>query len=926
MNSRVRRAVAALCVVAAFAFAIPIAGLAQDKKGTVSGLVYDARSGDVLRKAGIEIVGQGQTLYTGVDGDYTIELPPGTYSFRFFFDTFIEQTAEVTVVSGEVVDQSIVLSPVGYGEQVDVIAGAESENIIAALEERKVASSIGEFVSRDEIQSNPASTTAGVVESVVGVTVGANNVVSVRGLGDRYSTQMLNDATLPTPDPERRVVPMDLIPANLLQSVRVLKTFTPDQPGDFSGGLLRLETVEMPSRSSLSLSGSFGFNSQTHGEDFLSSPGSSKDWTGYGVGSRDLPTGFPTGIRLQRGDRFTAGFTPEELQSFGRQLSNVYSPVVESARPNSSISVSGAHSFGKLGIVGAFGIRNKFQTINDEVRNVYATDATLEPRLITNFTFDTSEYISRLGSALNLTYELDSNNKFFFKNFYSNQATDETRRYNGLSGEINLPLESTRLRYTAERIYSGQVSGRHNLPWLADTIVSWRFSYARSTLDDPALREVTYVLDESAGEFVLLPASQSLAQLDSTMRENVREPALDISKYWFLSGVTINAKVGGSFINRDRVFDARRFRFAPRFTGAFDFSQTPEQLLAPENINPDGFEILETTRGTDHYEALHNITAGYGMADVIWGKWRFVGGARVERSIQRVSTFDPFSAIQRVQNANLDDTDVLPSIGVAYNLTPTMAVRGGYSATVTRPQFRELSPFEFTDIFAGYTTFGNPNLERTLLRNVDVRYEWYMTPGELFAVSYFYKDLAKPIESVIGRGQFVRTFVNADGATNQGIEIEVRKNFDFMAKSLEGLSITGNYTFVDSQVEIAPENLGDLTSSMRPLVGQSRHVFNGILVHELARFDFETRAYFNYTGERIVEVGATGLPDVVEKGRPTLDLVFAKGFGGEEKRWSVSLQLENLLNRQSDFRIGDRIFRSYRTGRETTIGVSYRFF
>jgi TonB-dependent receptor len=313
------------------------------------------------------------------------------------------------------------------------------------------------------------------------------------------------------------------------------------------------------------------------------------------------------------------------------------------------------------------------------------------------------------------------------------------------------------------------------------------------------------------------------------------------------------------------------------------------------------------------------------MGDVIWKKWRFVGGARVERSIQRVSTFDPFSPTLRVQEASLDDTDVLPSVGVTYNLTPSMAVRAGYSVTVTRPQFRELSPYEFTDVFAGYTTFGNPDLERTRLRNVDVRYEWYPTPGELFAVSYFRKDLENPIEPVIGRGQFVRTFTNADGATNRGFEVEARKSFGF-AKALEGLSVNANYTFVDSSVEIAAESLGDLTSSVRPLVGQSRHVFNAILVHELQGFDLESRAYFNYTGARIVEVGATGLPDIVEKGRPTLGLVFSKRLGGEARRWSVELELENLLDRQTDYRIGDRIFRSYRTGREVTIGVSYRFF
>lgn len=924
--SPIKRFVTALFAVALIT-ALPIDGQSQsDATGKVAGAVYDARSGDVIKKAGIELVGAGQTLYTGVDGDFTVDLKPGAHTLRFFLEGYSEQTAEVTVVAGETIEQNVVLVPVGYGESIDVIAGASSSDVIAALEERKAATSIGEFVSRAEISKNPASTTAGIVQSVVGVSIGTGNIVTVRGLGDRYSTQMLNDAAIPTPDPERRVVPMDLIPSSLLQSVRVLKTFTPDQPGEFAGGLLRLETIEMPSKSSLSVSTSFGFNSQTHGEDFLAGPRFGSDWLGYGVGDRGLPSIIPTGSRLLRGDRFTAGFTAEELQTFGRSFSNVFTPSVDDARPDLNAGVSGGHSFGKFGIVGGFALRNISRTVPDEERNVYATDASLEPRLITSFNFDTSTRVSRLGGSLNLTYEINSNNKLFLKNFYSNQATDEARQYNGLSGEIGVPLQNYRLRYTAEQIYSGQLSGRHDIPLLWNAILNWRYSYARSTLDDPALSEITYQFDPSRDAFIFLPVSQSLSRLYNEMTENIREPAFDLSKFWFFSKVTVNGKAGASYQNRDRVFDSRRFRYVPRFRTAFDFSQTAEQLLAPENINPDGFEILETTRGTDHYDALHNITAFYGMADVVAGRWRFVGGARVEKSIQRVTTFDPFAPELRIIEAALDDTDTLPVISVAYSLTPTMTVRGGYTSTVVRPQFRELSPYEFTDVFAGYTTFGNPNLLRTLLRNYDTRYEWYLSPGELFAASYFYKKLENPIESVIGRGQFVRTFTNAESAVNQGFELEFRKNMAFLGEKFSGLSATTNYTFVDSNVTIAEADAGDLTSTDRALVGQARHLFNAGLLHRIERFDFETRAYFNYTGAHIVDVGATGLPDIIEKGRPRLDLAFSKQFGGEAKRWSIDVELENLLNRKVDTRIGDRIFRSFRSGRDVSFKLSYSFF
>src|SRR6185369_8578955 len=202
-----------------------------------------------------------------------------------------------------------------------------------------------------------------------------------------------------------------------------------------------------------------------------------------------------------------------------------------------------------------------------------------------------------------------------------------------------------------------------------------------------------------------------------------------------------------------------------------DLTQTPEELLAPENIGPTrGFELREETRNTDHYDERQDITAGYLMGDVTLGKWRFIGGARVERSIQQVKTFEPFKESVPSVFANLDDTDWLPSIGAVYALTSSMNLRAGFSRTVSRPQFRELSPFEFTDVTGGRSSVGNPDLLRTLITNYDVRYEWYPAIDELVAVSYFYKNLDDPIEQIVEPGANIRTsFRNADRARNQGL-------------------------------------------------------------------------------------------------------------------------------------------------------------
>ena len=255
-----------------------------------------------------------------------------------------------------------------------------------------------------------------------------------------------------------------------------------------------------------------------------------------------------------------------------------------------------------------------------------------------------------------------------------------------------------------------------------------------------------------------------------------------------------------------------------------------------------------------------------------------------------------------------------------------MSLRVGFSRTVARPQFRELSPFEFTDITGGRSTVGFPELRRTLISNYDIRYEWFVTPGELIAVSVFHKDFDDPIETVVqAQTTLINSFRNVDKARNTGIELEVRKNLGAWWGVFENLSMTTNYTFVRSTVNIGAENQGLLTDDERPLVGQSENMFNLILNYDIPRIGAEARALFNYTGPRITEVGALGLPNIIQHGRPVLDLLFAKSFG-TEKRIRFEFTAENLLNRRADFRLDNQAQNVYQLGRTFEFGVSYKIF
>ncbi len=923
-------------VVAVLSLLTPISVLSNQtqkpSQGKISGLVLNVTTGDPLLKAGVEVVGRGMKVETGIDGDYTLSLPPGTYTLRVYREGFVEQTIEkVEVKAGATTELNAVLQAVGAGESVTVSAGA-SNDAAAIIEDRKAATTISESISAVEIAKDTASSAAGVLQRAPGVSL-VKDFVYVRGLGERYSNTSLNNSILPTTEPDRKVVPMDLIPSSLLQSVRILKTFTPDQPGEFSGGLVKLDTVELPRAASLSVSYSLGFNSQTHGDDFLNYPGGGvRDFFGFGRRHRALPGGVPQNERVLRetvvgGEVIIPGLTPAELQALGRSFENIWNPRVEGTRPNNGWSISGGDSFGKFGVVGALSFKNELHT-RDEVRNFYQISGPNQITPSSTYDYTSSRTTARLGGAFNLAYELSKNNKFFFKNFLTNQGTDDTRIFEGFYQDRGTVIRNTRLRYIQERIYTGQVSGDHILSWAGDTIFTWRYTYSRATLDEPDLREALYEFNLSANDFIYFNQTQSLFRLFNQMRENLREPAFDLSKFWFLGSKALNVKAGASYINRDRLFDSRRFRFLPRDLQNIDISQSPEQLLVQANISPDrGFEIREETRTTDHYDALHNITAGYLMADLSWKKWRFIGGVRGERSIQRVQTFEPYRPEVIPVSANLDDTDWLPSVGLAYNFrNQTMSLRGGFSRTVARPQFRELSPFEFTDVTGGRSSVGNPNLTRTLITNYDVRYEWFLTPTDLLALSVFHKDIDDPIEIIVqAQTTLITSYRNADKARNTGMEVEFRKNIGDWWERLKHFSLNLNYTYVRSRVQIGEQDRSLLTNTERPLVGQAENIFNLVLDYGIPSIDAEARALFNYTGERISDVGALGLPDIIEHGYPNLDLLFAKHLGGE-RRWRVEFTVENLLNRQIDYRLDNQAFNVYRSGRTFAFGVSYKIF
>ncbi len=899
--------------------------------GTVAGVVYNAATGRPVAQVRVEVVqAPDKTTVTTVDGTFRIDLPPGTYALKFSQEQYLPaEVTDVVVTAGEVTDASTVMAAAADVTRVDVVekissVAANAESMIA---ERKLAPTVSDGISGWEIRRGTASTAATALQQVTGVSLVDGGYVYVRGLGERYSATRLNNAMLATTEPERRVVPLDLFPSALIDSIQVLKTYTPDLPGEFSAGLVQIKTVQFPASPTLEVSYKIGFNDRTQFKRFLTYPGGGRDFWGFDDGTRALPGSIPRGKRV---DRFN--FTPAELQEIGRTLSNNWQPRIdESARPSQDFGVVAGGTWGRLGLVGAFQFSNTLQSIFDQDRIFYQPNPggpQAGPPLAENiFRYDESTMSARMGGLLNVSYQLRPAHKLTVRNFLSRDTDNNTRRYEGFHQDFGTDIRNTRLRWVERSLYSTQFGGEHLLTSLGNSILDWQLGYSKAGRNEPDLRENVYLLNEITGQYQFFDDAQSAFRMFNNLDETAWNPAVNWMTPFYTGPISGAFKFGVDYATRRRDFLSRRLRLILRGGQGLDLALPPNELFAPENIRPNGFELGETTRITDAYEGERDVVGGYGMIDLnLSPKWRVVAGLRLEHVDQNVTTFDPFHPDNARQESPFTKTNYLPGVNVMYYLTSRHNLRFGFSQTVARPDFRELALFDFLDIVGGRQTVGNPKLRQTQIRNFDARWEWFPGGNQLVAASFFYKKFDDPIEQVIlATVGLLTTFDNARRADNYGFELEFRRGLDFLHDRLRQFAVASNFTFVDSEIDIRNVAGSPLTSKLRPMQGQSRYVYNLIAEWAKPKWRSTTRFYANYFSSRISDVGSFGLPDVVQQGVTTLDVVYEFDIK-EGGRWKLRFEAENLSDPAWLWTQGGQVFQRWDLGRTYQFGTSYRIF
>lgn len=959
MSDRVGWGMPCLVLTAAlWSAAGPAAGEALPEKGTIVGAVLDAESARPVIAATVEVVGlEDSSTRTDLEGKFAITAPPGTFRILISSPLYERTVLEnVAVTAGKTTRLSASLKPriSSSLEVIEVVADITEATEATQLLRRRLAPAVGDWLGSETISKTPDSHAAEVVTRLPAVTIKDSRFIIVRGLGERYSAALLNRSRLPSPDPNRRIVPLDLFPADFIESLTILKSYTPDLPGDFSAGLVDLRLAEPPVRPSYDLGVSLSFNTQTTFQRFDTYDGSRRDWFTLGDGFRDLPETFGRPIDNDA-PPWTASPTTPQMRALVESLPNNWDIHRQTAPPNLSVDGQAGASWGPFGFNLTVLYGWKFSRRRESLNNFTSPQELENPAGGNLFNYDRSTFETTLGAVLATQYSISSNHKLLGRGLINRKALDEVLDGSGKteSQPDRLQLE-TFTQYRTDQLGMGQLEGRHHLSWFD---VDWRAAWAPTNENQPDTKQLIYLQQPEDPQPRLSLVNQFGPQRSFVaLEEFLQDYAVDFSlpfktrlpfaEVW--SGLAAQFKTGLAYTLRDRSFLLRTLRNSEGLIPLPDPTLAAGRILVPSNYSTRGpIEFREL--GPEPFEGSHEIAGFYGMLDlpIVQDRLRFVGGARLEYSYLAATAR---LRTQGFVDTRLNDLDPLPSANLIYSPRHDMNVRLGFSKTVSRPDFRELTPAQYPEPTGGTGLQGNPNLVSAGIRSYDLRWEWFFSPLELASVSFFYKELQRPIERVnaVSTSEVFNTFVNTDAATLWGFEIEGRKDFNFLvprlrrhawlrgiAPHLADLQLVGNLGIIESSVEgfTAPP---DFTISPPPgktrLQGQSPYVINAAVEYESYRYGV-FRLLYN-TVAPTIESGAVDLqpgvesallPEVLQERRDQLDFVWIGDLAPLGLPLSTKFSIENLLNDEYVRTQGDRVVGRYRSGLTLSLGVSCKF-
>ncbi|MEO0695749.1 MAG: TonB-dependent receptor [Pseudomonadota bacterium] len=864
------------------------------------------------------------------------------------------------------------------GVATSAFAQAVDEIVVRGVnipDEKKATSEISAVLDEAAFERTGDSNIADALKRVTGLSLADGKFVIARGLNERYNSATLNGSPLPSPEPLRRVAPLDLFPTSVLSGSLVQKTYSPEFSAEFGGSAIDLRTKSVPDEDFFEVELGVGLDTVTTARDGLTYDGGDLDWLGFDDGTRSVPAAlqpFFTDQQLNVG-----ALTEDEQNAIDVSLDNDATLVLfeEPTAPNWNVRLNGGQRFNEdgavtFGYVASIGLDTDFVTREGSRRRgtaVNAADGSFDTNQGSSAQVRSTQQNVGLNGLLSVGAEIYDNHEINVTGLVLRSTTKEARIEEGINNDRN----RTRNDFTEffeRQVWQFQGEGEHVFPELSDLTVDWRIAYGEASRDAPYERRVSYLFSEAAGEF----------RYDFTGQQNdistLRFTRLDDQNFGGgfdlllplnVGDNALELKAGYAYTDKERVTSDRRFQYFADGDIAELADSRIDVIYSTPVLGSNLIDIRQAGIGLgnpDNFIGNLEVHAAYAGVDVELGPYlRLAAGGRYETSEQTTDAFITGGSL--VDGLpSIDEDYFLPAATITWNPTGNLQLRAGFSQTIVRPQFREIGPVEFTNPNTDILTIGNAFLENSEIDNFDARVEWYFARGEFLTIGGFYKDIENPIEeitnSALGGGDVGRsTFVNSESAEVYGGEFEFQKNFAVDEWFTEGwlgqwastkeLVFITNYTYTQSDVDggVAPIGVflanGTLqpstlsVASGRSLQGQSDHIANVQIGYE----DFESRSratvLFNYASERIFLI-ESGAPNnrVVERPPVLVDFVWNRTLelGGGE--YDVELAIRNILGDDYDAQqvsvvngdIVDRtVFDTYDIGRTFSIGLKRRF-
>ena len=868
--------------------------------GNIKGTVLDKQTKEPLTGATIQITGTAQGVVADIDGNYTLNVNDGTYTITVRYIGYKDILLNSIKVKAETLLNFEMESDAQALGEVSVVAKKNLEGERALQMERQKATLAIENLGAKEMSIKGISNVEEGVKKITGISIASAGQLIVRGLGDRYSTTTLNGLPIASPNPDNKLIPLDIFPASTVQNITVSKVYDASAFADYSGAHIDISTKENVGSDFLSISFNAGGKFNTLGKDF------------YRMDSDGSLFNTPS-LDQKLIDMSLTDF--EEYARHNRLFHTSFQVSKKTALPEFGGNIGFGKRFtlgrNEVSVLGSIGVSNDLQTMdNASIRTLEATGNTLN-----EFNYDSYSNELKIAALGNLGYSFRTSDHIGYTFFYARNAIDTYMRREGVDYEDHHLIGSNNVTHIYS-LQNHQVNGKHHFGKQWDLI--WSGSYSKTSSDEPDRRQVMFIREDDQIKLFKLNRQETMRYFGS-LNEDEWVGDLTVS-YRF--GDNNKLQAGFTYKDKNRDYMGTRFyynlnKLNPTITDIYD----TDSFLNMENVENGSITIDRKKQPKDSYTAGNSIYAGYIATEYYPIAPLLVNlGVRYEISKQWV---DYYTDGGKAERSELNKNDLFPSLNMKYQMNEKNSLRFAFSRTVTRPSFIEMAPFLYQESYGSAQIRGNADLQNGYNYNIDLRYELFEKNGDMLSITAYYKHLKAPIERVqtLSGGSAVHSFRNADNGMATGVEIEFRKE---IVKDLR-FGVNGSYMYTNVKL---PEG-GAYTNSQRALQGASPYLANADLTYSPAFSNdrqLSVALLYNLQGPRIHSVGISGLGDIKQQPVHTLNFTGSYRFN---RRFAVKLQVNDLLNQDILFKqevptTGDKVeVERFRKGTGFEVGFSY---